>query len=183
MFGMKTMTIVLAATGAIVLGGCAGDPTESAEYVQVTAELETARADLTVAQDELKDTLDDLPDREAKLERDLLALDEKRLDLEEVADDLMALTKQLAKREKAVGIAEKIAAANTISGEGVYRVGQDMTPGTYRSVDNHDCYWMLSSDANGSDIIENAIVTGPALASVAAGQFFTTNRCGDWVKQ
>ena len=78
---------------------------------------------------------------------------------------------------------EKQVAANTIPGDGVYRVGQDMKPGTYRSEGNTDCYWMISGDANGSNIIENDIVTGPSLVTVSSGTFFTSNRCGDWVLQ
>jgi hypothetical protein len=39
---------------------------------------------------------------------------------------------------------------------------------------------MISSDANGSNILQNNIVTGPALVTLSAGTFFTSSGCGDW---
>ena len=74
-------------------------------------------------------------------------------------------------------------AANTISGDGVYRVGKDMKAGTYKSSDNADCYWQISTDANGDNIVQNNIVTGQALVTVRDGQFFESRGCGDWVLQ
>ena len=183
---MRIWTIATIAIGAVLLGGCAGDPTESAEYKSLSSELEAVQDDLDVAEAKLAETtaaLGGLPEREAALNQANQDLFEQTTDLETRDSELREREKQLARREKAVGIAERVQADNTIGGDGVYRVGQDMAAGTYRSVDNVDCYWKISGDANGSDIIQNNIVTGPALVTVSTGQFFTTSDCGDWIKQ
>jgi hypothetical protein len=87
-------------------------------------------------------------------------------------------------REDAVTAQEKVVAQNTIA-EGDWAVGVDVQPGTYRTKENvtGDCYWAIFSDANGRDIIANDIVSGGRpTVTLKGGQFFTSNRCGDWVK-
>jgi hypothetical protein len=65
-------------------------------------------------------------------------------------------------------------------------VGEDVPAGTYRvpvGVDG-DCYWMKSSDAEGQNIIANDIVQGGRpQVTLKSGQWFTSSRCGQWVKK
>ncbi|MGC9671223.1 hypothetical protein ACNTMW_32340 [Planosporangium sp. 12N6] len=87
-------------------------------------------------------------------------------------------------REDAVTQAEKVQAQNTIH-EGIWAVGVDIQPGTYRVKDpvSGSCYWGIYSDANGNNIVANDIVTGGRpTVTLAGGQYFTTRRCGDWTK-
>ncbi|WP_018351415.1 hypothetical protein [Longispora albida] len=87
-------------------------------------------------------------------------------------------------REEAVTAQEKTAEQNTIR-EGTWAVGVDIQPGTYRTKEivTGQCYWEINSDANGDDIVANAIVTGGRpTVNIAKGQFFTTKRCGEWVR-
>lgn len=71
--------------------------------------------------------------------------------------------------------------------DGIYVVGQDMQPGTYRVtaavVDR--CYWALTkTGSNGADIIQNDLPAGGfPQVTVKVGQDFTTKRCGTWVKK
>lgn len=177
----------------IGIGGASAetpDPTESTDYTTLSdkldatqAELDATQAELDEANADLETIAGELPEREDQLEADIETLAEEQDSLKTAQGKLKKAQAAVAKREKAVGITEKTVAANTINGEGVYRVGTDMQAGTYRSVDNVDCYWMLSSDANGSNILQNNIVTGPALVTVSPGQFFNSTRCGDWVLQ
>ncbi|HEY4753429.1 MAG TPA: hypothetical protein VIH37_09100, partial [Candidatus Limnocylindrales bacterium] len=71
--------------------------------------------------------------------------------------------------------------------EGMWTVGADIEPGTYRTKEpvTTDCYWAIyRSGTNGDDIIQNDIVTGGTpRVTLSAGQDFNTQRCGDWVKQ
>lgn len=72
-------------------------------------------------------------------------------------------------REKAVGTAEAVAAANTFDGDGVYLVGDDIQPGTYKSEGGSTCYW-ARQDSNGG-IIDNELVSGPTIVTVRASDF------------
>jgi hypothetical protein len=66
-------------------------------------------------------------------------------------------------------------------------VGTDVQPGHYRTTAavSGGCYWMITkSGTNGSDIIQNGLPTGGyPTVTLSAGQDFTTQDCGSWVKQ
>jgi hypothetical protein len=63
---------------------------------------------------------------------------------------------------------------STMSGDGVFVIGQDITPGTYHTTgavngSDGNCYYALLSSTNTSDIIDNNNVTGPATITVGPG--------------
>jgi hypothetical protein len=70
--------------------------------------------------------------------------------------------------------------------DGVWTVGVDVPPGTYRVTANVGsegvCYWAITkSGTNGSNIIENGIPSGGRPTVVLKkGQDFETNGCGTW---
>ncbi|MCO8270568.1 hypothetical protein M1L60_08150 [Actinoplanes sp. TRM 88003] len=73
----------------------------------------------------------------------------------------------------------------TIPGNGVYFVGADFTPGTYRSTANKEfCYWERSRSADGasSNIIANEIAQGQLLVTIKPGGVFKTSSCTTWTK-
>ncbi|WP_327429292.1 hypothetical protein [Streptomyces sp. NBC_01236] len=78
--------------------------------------------------------------------------------------------------------------ASQIKGNGgMYRVGADIAPGTYKSTGNTDdsCYWERDKDATHSmdSIVANNNVTGMAVVTISAGDgYFKTTGCGDWKK-
>lgn len=91
---------------------------------------------------------------------------------------------EVKKREDAVSQAEKVQAQNTIH-EGNWAVGVDIQPGTYRTKEpiSGSCYWEIDSDPNGNNIVANDNVTGGRpTVTLSRGQYFTTQRCGDWAK-
>ncbi|WP_225838001.1 hypothetical protein [Streptomyces sp. NK08204] len=70
---------------------------------------------------------------------------------------------------------------------GMFKVGTDIAPGTYKSTGNADdsCYWERTKDAeHGLDsIIANNNVTGTAVVTIrATDAYFKTTGCGDWKK-
>ncbi|MES4906712.1 MULTISPECIES: hypothetical protein [unclassified Streptomyces] len=71
---------------------------------------------------------------------------------------------------------------------GMYRIGADIAPGTYKSTGNADddtCYWERSKDAlHGIDsIIANENVSANGIVTIAAGDgYFKTNGCKNWKK-
>ncbi|MEU6374188.1 hypothetical protein [Streptomyces sp. NPDC046909] len=89
---------------------------------------------------------------------------------------------------EAVDTKAKGTPAAKMSGDGgMYRVGVDIAPGTYRSTGNEDdmCYWERAKDAeHGLDsIIANNNVTGSAVVTISAKDtYFKTSGCTDWKK-
>ncbi|MCB0942386.1 MAG: hypothetical protein KDB72_19360 [Mycobacterium sp.] len=72
--------------------------------------------------------------------------------------------------------------------DGMYRVGIDIEPGTYRtdgkSPEAMDCYWARLRSLNENDIIASDMGTGPQLVLIeASDRAFYTHRCQTWLKQ
>ena len=68
-------------------------------------------------------------------------------------------------------------------GDGFFRVGIDILPGTYRTTDASRCYWARLSNFGGtSDIIANEnISAGPAIVTISPTDVgFESSRCGTW---
>ncbi|MEU8620187.1 hypothetical protein [Streptomyces sp. NPDC048623] len=77
---------------------------------------------------------------------------------------------------------------NELKGNGgMFKVGVDIAPGTYKSTGNKDdaCYWERAKDASHSTdaILANDNVSGTAIVKVSASDaYFKSTGCGDWVK-
>ncbi|MFH8370838.1 hypothetical protein [Streptomyces sp. NPDC018031] len=71
---------------------------------------------------------------------------------------------------------------------GMFRVGTDIAPGTYKSAGNTEdagCYWERDKDAlHGLEsIAANENVNGAGVVTIAPGDaYFKTNDCNDWKK-
>jgi hypothetical protein len=89
---------------------------------------------------------------------------------------------------EAVGAKASGSPATRMTGDGgMYRVGADIVPGTYRSTGNADdsCYWERDKDATHSlnSIVANNNVNGTAVVTISATDgYFKTTGCGDWKK-
>ncbi|MFF5921864.1 hypothetical protein ACFY8C_26465 [Streptomyces flavochromogenes] len=89
---------------------------------------------------------------------------------------------------EAVDAKAKGTPGTTLKGDGgMFKVGVDIAPGTYKSTGNKDaeCYWERSKDAShGTDsILANDNVTGTAIVKVGASDaYFKSSGCGDWAK-
>lgn len=79
----------------------------------------------------------------------------------------------------------------TIKGDDIVHVGEDVPAGTYRATkavttDQH-CYWSINKTDNASDIdsiIANGLPSGGRpQVTLKAGQWFSSDRCNDWVKK
>lgn len=80
--------------------------------------------------------------------------------------------------------AEPKGPSGSIPGDGVFLVGEDIKPGTYRSnADGGYCYWARLSGLSGEldDIIANGNPTGPTVVTISSSdEAFETNGCGEW---
>lgn len=102
------------------------------------------------------------------------------------ATELADRERLVTAREEAVAAVEQQIAQTSIS-NGVWTVGVDVEPGTYRTAAaiTGYCYWgIYASGTNGGDIIEN---DGPEggfpTVTLREGQDFENNGCGTFVKQ
>ncbi|MFF3331492.1 hypothetical protein ACFYWX_18290 [Streptomyces sp. NPDC002888] len=89
---------------------------------------------------------------------------------------------------EAVGTKAKGSPATKMAGNGgMFRVGADIAPGTYKSTGNTDdsCYWERAKNAEHGleSIIANNNVTGTAVVTINASDgYFKTTGCKDWQK-
>lgn len=88
--------------------------------------------------------------------------------------------KALDRRESNLVTAENEAARNTFT-DGIWKVGTDINPGTYRST-ARDCYWEKLTDPGGGldSIITNG--SGPNQTIAIDSAWFSANGCGAWQK-
>lgn len=188
-------TAVLAA-GALALGLGAGlflgvattpEPTATEEYQALQARLDGTEAELSGARRalaeagaELEALAGELPAREQAVREAGVALDERERALTQSERRLERADKALRKRERTVGILERRIQRNTVPGNGIFEVGVDITPGTYRTAGAKNCYFAVTADPNGAEITANNITSGPALVALAEGEFFETSGCADW---
>ena len=178
--------------GMIIGGASAGtaDPRDSADYKTVVQDLDQTREELDSSEDELasaeadlEDIAGDLPAREEAVAQTEIALKECEEAVAKSESEVRKASAAVARREKAVGIVEKEIANNTIPGDGVFEVGVDMKPGFYKTSGAAGCYYGVNGDANGNNIKSNNITDGPATVAVAAGEYFETQGCADWILQ
>lgn len=179
-FRRTWVLVVIALVVGIGIGGAgasgSSDPKASSAYKDLVKNVAAADAARDKAKADLTAIAGDVPAREAavtKAEADLA----KR----EAADS--AAEKSVAKREKAVGIVESQIRANTVSGDGIYKVGSDIKAGTYKTAGQPGCYYAVLNSTDTSNIADNNNVDGPAFVTVRNGQYLQVAGCADWVLQ
>ena len=56
----------------------------------------------------------------------------------------------MARRETGGNVLEQQAAGNSFAGDGLFLVGSEVAPGSYRAQDPADCYWERRSGRSGT---------------------------------
>ncbi|MGO4202821.1 hypothetical protein AB4Z09_13925 [Rhodococcus sp. TAF43] len=115
-------------------------------------------------------------DLQARKDSETTALDSRKSQLDKQSADI-------ARRERELLPKEQAAAKNTIKGDGIFLVGKDINPGTYRNSGTSSCYWQRSSGTSGDfdEILANGNENGPAVVTIQPGDVaFTSKRCGTW---
>ncbi|MFF0269684.1 hypothetical protein [Kribbella sp. NPDC004536] len=71
-----------------------------------------------------------------------------------------------------------------ITEDGVYLVGTDIKPGTYRNGSEGDCYWARLNSTNGDfdAIIANGNGGNQVITIKKSDKAFETRNCGSWTK-
>jgi hypothetical protein len=179
--------IVAFVAGATAEYLTAPDYTETDEYAAVQAELADRDVALDQRERETKAFEDDvaaIDERTAELDQRSASLDEREAELDTRSGELDTRQADLDDREAAVTSAEADYEAGTIPGDGIYLVGTDIKPGSYRGNESgNSCYWARLSGTSGdfSELVTNGISEGPTVVTIASSDAaFETTRCGEW---
>ncbi len=75
------------------------------------------------------------------------------------------------------------ATPHTFPGDGTFKVGSEIQPGTYRSLGGHSCYWerLRGLSGNFEDVIANGAGDWPQVVKIAPSDLaFRTQGCPTW---
>lgn len=165
---MTTRHALLVCTGALILAGCSGGPSPELEQAREKIQEQQARIS------ELNDELNEYTDREDELARRADELDQKAGELDERAAELDS-------REEEIAAAELEIEENTIPGDGVFVVGEDIEAGTYVSEGGTNCYWARLDSTSGGDLLANGLPGGPVTVTISGSDAaFKTKGCAEW---
>lgn len=188
--------VVIFLVGAGTGAGIAGNQLPADDNLKVQARLtelaqlrDTAKDQAADTEQELTERAEQLDIREQQIEQDAAALDERETGLDRREKSLDKRESGLKKREKSLRAEERRIAANTVSGDGVFVVGEDIKAGTYKTTGPAAggigaCYYAFKSGTGAdANIIDNNLVQGPATVTIRAGQIFETRSCSKWKRQ
>lgn len=205
---LPLVLLVVGALGAgTLLGWSLRAPERAPVYLELSEQHESTGADLAQAlekevdyQDtvsglreqvdqlerpfrELDEREGDLDEREEEMDTWEGDLDEREKDLDELAEELDEREEDLDTREEEVTGLETEAEENSFPGTGTFLVGEEISPGTYRSEGTSDCYWARLSGTDGSldSIITNNFGGGRQIVTISGSDVaFETSGCGGW---
>lgn len=175
----KGKLAAVAAIAGLILGSVmfAGDKSAAeADSKRMIASAKKERASIIAdAKEEREEMLG-----EAGEEKDTLAEDVAKLRKEKAA-----LAPQVATLRTQLGSLKKQKAQRTFEGNGIYMVGADITPGTYRAAASPGCYYAVLANLSGTgnDIIANGNVDGPVVIQVpSSAKGVEVTRCGTFTR-
>ena len=189
--GTVGAALLLFGLGAIV---GAGSEIDTTSLDQVNAEVERLGNDneaLSAGLDEVTAERDEVVEILAGVtgQSDEIAAEQARRtkDLDTRETELAELEQDLRDRETAIVGEEARIAAGTIPGDGIWTVGDEIEPGTYKSQGpGQTCYWARLSGLSGEfgDIITNDLGSAKTIVEISSSDVaFETTGCGEWVKQ
>lgn len=166
---MNRLTIIIAAVALVV--GLAGGIFIG--YASQQGPIVAAKASSAKDKADYEARLRDAAESEAR----------RKVDLDSRESKLAAAVAEYGKL-KAELDARTAALKATSFGDGIWQVGRDIQPGSYRETQPAGtCYYALLRSSNTSDIINNNNINGPATVTLtAAVAFFESHRCGTWTK-
>ncbi|MCW2746023.1 MAG: hypothetical protein JWM48_2573 [Mycobacterium sp.] len=107
----------------------------------------------------------------------------KQLDAQQVALDQRQAA--VTAGEQKLASDTQVAVANTIPGDGLYKVGTDIQPGSYHAAAaaSGNCYFARLASATTSDIIDNGNMSGPVSIVVKSSDaYLELSGCADFHK-
>lgn len=153
-----------------------------------TIELQAEQEAVETVSDAEEEAEEIVGDARADLERAGSAkadADTARAESERLGERVANRTAELRKIEKRLKGAKGDLASRNFEGSGMYLVGQDIRPGTYKAPATPGCYYARLSDLNGgvNSIITNGNVDGPVVVQVASSdKALEVNGCGTFTR-
>jgi hypothetical protein len=100
---------------------------------------------------------------------------------------LAARSKSLDQRAKAISTAEGQIQSSTISSDGVYVIGKDISSGTYHTTGDggqtdNECYFATLNSSSTEDISDNNNFDGPETVNVSGAYAFEISGPCTWVR-
>lgn len=144
-------------------------------------DLETAETDLTDARTQTADLnaqVDAFESQVSDLKSEASSLKDQVSNLEGRISDLKG---KAADQAKAGGYSVN---ARSSFGDGIWQVGEEIQPGTYRSPAGGSCYWARLSGFGGFDdiIVNGGFSKNQTVTISASDKGFETSSCGTWEK-
>ena len=152
---------------ALIVGGIVGVAGESSNVTELEDEVASLESDLTNAEGELSTAEGRLARVSGKSDR-AAAKQAKLAQREEKLD----------RRAAQLNETEEVAERSEIE-DGIWEVGTDIEPGTYRAEGGSGCYWALLGSADTADIVNNGGF-GPNQTVTIDSPWFETSDCGTW---
>lgn len=204
--GRRRPPLVLFVVGALgagtLLGWSLRTPENAPVYLELSEQHESTGADLEQAlmrEADHEDTISGLEEELEKLEGPILELDEREEGLDtregelddreeelaEFSEELDEREGDLDTREEEVTGLETEAEENSFPGTGTFLVGDEISPGTYRSEGTSNCYWARLSGTDGTldSIIANNFGGGSQVVTISGSDAaFETSECGEWAR-
>ena len=165
----------------------------------------SAGTDDTAAQEEAAEAQDDIAQLEAQLERERNARESAAERAEDLNDQVVDLSGEVADLERELedtqespqdsggvggagggggsGSGGSSGTAARSFGDGTWRVGEDIQPGTYRSPGGPNCYWERLRNFKGgfnSIIVNGGFSRNQTVTIDSSDAGFSTTRCGTW---
>jgi hypothetical protein len=184
--GRRRWLSPLAVVVAFALGVTIGLlPTDQGELEDAQAMIATLRGDLDAAEQEAADRLEELQAKQSELSavregetgsaEEVARLEGRVAELESKLAD--------AREEAKVAAPPKPGPKRTIT-DGLWKVGEEVAPGTYRSGGGGSCYWARLSGFSGDldDIITNGIGRNQTVTISPSDVGFESSGCGTWTR-
>jgi hypothetical protein len=179
--GQRRWLTPLAVVVAFVLGVTIGLlPTDQTDQT----ELEGLRADIAEAEGEADDLRDTIHDQSVEI-GELRQESPEEGEIARLEERVETLERKLADaREEAKAAAPPVPGPKRIITDGLWKVGEEVAPGTYRSSGGGNCYWARLSGFSGDldDIITNGLGRNQTVTISASDVGFESDGCGEWTR-
>ena len=158
----RTVILVMVGLGGALIGGLIGYGGGISDRDDLQSQLDKSEAKVVV------------------VERQRDALEDEAAEVASTATKLKAREASIDKKAAKLAQDEITVALGTIPDDGVWQVGTDFEPGTYRAPGGGTCYWATLGSADTSDITNNGLGKNPTV-TLDSG-WFETEGCGVWEK-
>jgi hypothetical protein len=179
--GRRRWLTPLAVVVAFVLGVTIGLlPTDQIDQT----ELEGLRADLAEAEGEADDLRDTIHDQSVEI-GELRQESPEEGEIARLEEQVDTLEGKLADAlEEAKAAAPPVPGPKRIITDGLWKVGEEVAPGTYRSSGGGNCYWARLSGFSGDldDIITNGLGRNQTVTISPSDVGFESDGCGEWTR-